>query len=227
MKILLAVRSLNVGGTERQVVEIAKALAAENCIVHVVRLVSGGEFESDLMGEENFKFHTLNGSRFFRLFHMRRLVQHEQYDAVFGFLPNMNLLLLGARSIRHRPAINWGVRSSKLNLNEYPRSVRLAYRLEKIMSGLADSIITNSKAAEVEYKSRGYRTRNIVSIPNIIDSQRFTNERSTKQDVVKKIGIPSESKIVGIFGRIHPTKDTQLSWMPQTTCLKKNPMSIF
>lgn len=207
MKILLAVRSLNVGGTERQVVEIAKALTAENCIVHVVRLVAGGEFESELKAEEHIKLHSLGGSKLLRFFRLRRLVKHEQYDAVFGFLPNMNLLLLGARALRHRPVIAWGVRSSKLNLDEYPRSVRLVYRVEKVMSGLADSIITNSKAAEIEYKARGYHTGNIVSVPNVIDTERFSNERSTKQVVAEQIGIPADSKIIGIFGRIHPTKD--------------------
>lgn len=207
MKILLAVRSLNIGGTERQVVALAKALADDDCEVHVARVSAGGALETDLQHDQRIQLHHLTSSGLTRAFQLRKLAKRERYDAVYGFLPNMNLLLLGAKMMRHRPRIVWGVRSSNLNLSEYPRPVRLAYRLEKIMSRFADQIITNSQAAEAEYKSRGYRSRSIRSVPNAIDTTRFAPDHSDRQSITADLGIPPDSKIIGIFGRLHPTKD--------------------
>ena len=227
MKILLAVRTLNIGGTERQVVALAKALTAENCEVHIAVVLPGGELELDLIGDERINLHHLAGSGISRLFHLRKLVKRERYDAVYGFLPNMNLLLLGVRMMRHRPLIAWGVRSSGLVLSEYPRSVRIAYRLEKIMSRFADAIITNSLAAETEYKSRGYRARRIVSVPNAINTNRFAPNPSAKQSISGELQISSDSAIIGIFARIHPTKDHLTFLAAAQLLLQKRPDTHF
>lgn len=221
MKILLAVRSLNVGGTERQVIALARALTAKNCDVHIAVISSGGELESEIRDDTQIEFHVLGGPSFSRFTSFRRLVKCQRYDAVYGFLPNMNLLLLGAKVMRHRPLIAWGVRSANLDLTMYPRSVRLAYRLEKATSRFADIIITNSKAAEVEYRSRGYNTRQIVSIPNAIDTVRFAPVQTVKKSVISELDVPSDSKLIGIFGRAHPTKDHQTFLTAAGRLLKK------
>ena len=207
MKILLAVRSLNIGGTERQVVELAKALIAADNEVHVALLVQGGELESDLQAAGQIPMHTFGGFRFLRILRFRKLVKNQQYDAVYGFLPNMNLLLLATKMMRNRPLIAWGVRSSGLDLNGYPRLVRMAYRIEKMVSRFADVIITNSRSAELEYKVRGYKTRRIISIPNAIDTERFSPDFDARKSVANEHGIPVDAKIIGIFARIHPMKD--------------------
>jgi len=207
MKILLAVRSLNIGGTERQVVELAKALTAVNHEVHVAVVIPGGELESDLQSTVQIPLHLISGTGVFRMFRFRKLVKSQQYDAIYGFLPNMNLLLLATKMMWNRPLIAWGVRSSNLDLREYPRRVRIAYRLEKMLSRFADVMITNSQSAEIEYKARGYKTPRIISIPNAIDTARFTPDPAARESVINEFGIPSGAKIVGIFARIHPMKD--------------------
>ncbi len=227
MKILLAVRSLNIGGTERQVVELAKALTVENCEVHVAIIVPGGELEADLQAGGHIPVHALGGSGISRMIQLRKLVKRQRYNAIYGFLPNMNLLLLATKMMRNRPLIAWGVRSSNLDLSEYPRSVRMAYRLEKMMSSFADVIITNSRSAEIEYKARGYKTPKIISIPNAIDTERFAPTPAARDSVANELGIPADTKIIGIFGRVHPTKDHRTFLAAAKTLLENRPDTHF
>ncbi len=223
MKILLAVRSLNVGGTERQIVELAKALTAAHHEVHVAVIVPDGELESDLQANGQIPVHRITGSGLYRMFRFRKLVKSQRYDAIYGFLPNMNLLLLATKMMRNRPLIVWGVRSSHLDLSEYPRLVRMAYRVEKMMSRFADVIITNSRSAEIEYKARGYKTRRIISIPNAIDTERFSPDAAARESVTNEHGIPADAKIIGIFARIHPMKDHRTFVDAAALLLKNRP----
>ena len=53
MKVLLHIRSLQIGGSERQVVSLAKSMAALGAEVHVATIVGGGPLEHDLAGVPN------------------------------------------------------------------------------------------------------------------------------------------------------------------------------
>ena len=207
MKVLLAVRSLSIGGTERQVVALARALTAENCDVHIALIATGGGLESEIRDDTQIDIHVLGGSGLSRFGSIRRLVKHQQYDAVYGFLPNMNLLLLGTRLIRHRPLIAWGVRSSNLDLIQYGSRVKWAMRLEKWLSGLSDRIITNSQAALEEYRQKGYPYSKLTHIPNAIDVDRFKPDPSVSNPVRNELGLSDDTPLIGLFARLHPMKD--------------------
>ena len=164
MKVLLHVRSLHIGGSERQVVALAKSMTALGNEVHVATIISGGPLERDLADIPNVQLHSLGGSglkgRLRYPFRLRSLIRSNRFDAVYGFLPTPNLGLLVARTVRRRPVIAWGVRSSGLDLSQYSDRVKWAIRLEKWLSRFADHIITNSQSALDEYTQDGYPARN-------------------------------------------------------------------
>ena len=210
-KILLHIRSLHIGGSERQIVSLAKSMAVLGTEVHVATIVSGGPLERDLVDVRNVHLHSIGGSglagRLKYLFRLRSLIRANRFDAVYGFLPTPNLALLVARTIRHRPSIAWGVRSSNLDLTQYSSRVKWTMRLEKWLSGLSDRVITNSKAALEEYRQKGYPYSKLTHVPNAIDVERFRPDPDEGKSTRKELGIPDGVSLIGHFARLHPMKD--------------------
>jgi len=211
MKILLHIRSLQIGGSERQVVSLAKSMAELGHEVHVATVASGGPLEAELEGVPNIHLRSPGGSgmtgKLKYLLRLRSLIKSNEIDAVYGFLPTPNLALLIARTLRHRPSITFGVRSSGLDLTQYSSRVKWALRLEKWLSILADRVITNSKAALEEYRQKGYPYSKLAHVPNAIDTDRFKPDPADRNKLRNQINISTDAPVVGLFARLHPMKD--------------------
>ncbi|MBL01251.1 MAG: hypothetical protein CL774_02010 [Chloroflexi bacterium] len=205
MKILFTVRSLNTGGTERQILSMSNMLINHGHEIGIARIHPNGNLEQ----KSNIVLHNLSKNFILRALDLRNLIIREKYDLVYSFLPNMNLFsALAVKTINKskRPKILWGIRSSSLNPNDYSKKVRLVYKLEKIFSQSPDLIITNSDAALYEYIEKGFPKKKIFSIPNIIDYNFFKNT-SSKNSVYEELELSNDMKLIGVFARIHPMKN--------------------
>lgn len=210
-KILLLIRSLNIGGAERQVVSLAKTISALNTEVHVAVKASGGPLEADLAKLPNVQLHPLGATgivgqiKYF--WKLRSLIKSNRYDAVYGFMPLPNLALLVAGTLRNRPLIAWGVRSSDVDPTLYSSRVKWTMRLEKMLSRFSDRVITNSQAALEEYRLNDYPYAKLSHIPNAIDVERFKPNPEARKKLEAETGIEQGAPVIGIFARIHPMKD--------------------
>ena len=224
-KILLLIRSLNIGGAERQVVSLAKTISALGTEVHVAVKASGGPLESDLNDVPNVTLYHLGArgivGQIKYFFKLRRLIKSNRYDAVYGFMPLPNLALLVARTLRNRPLIAWGVRSSDVDPSLYSSRVKWTMRFEKYLSRFADRVITNSQAALEEYRLNGYPHSKLSHIPNAIDVERFKPNPEARQLLEAETGIRPDSPVIGIFARIHPMKD-HMTFIKSASALVKN-----
>ena len=210
-KLLLLIRSLHIGGAERQVVSLAKSISELGTEVHVAVKVSGGPLEQDLKSLPNVKLHHLGSpgllGKFKYFYRLRALINSNQFDAVYGFMPVPNLALLLARTIRNRPLIAWGVRSSDVDHSQYSGLVKWTMRLEKWLSRFADRIITNSMAALEEYRLNDYPYSKLSHIPNAIDVERFSPNPDARANIDEELALPAGVPLIGVFARIHPMKD--------------------
>ena len=211
MKILLHIRSLDIGGSERQVISLAKSMAEMGVEVHVALISRGGSLEIDLENTVNIHIYNVGGpsllGRIRYLIRLRSLIKSENFDAVYGFLPTPNLALLVALSIRNRPVIAWGIRSSGLDLTQYGSKVKWAMRIEKWFSRFPDKIFTNSQAGLQEYRDAGYPHSKLHYIPNAIEVKRFKPNPPARNSVRHQLGILDSAPLIGLFARIHPMKD--------------------
>ncbi len=230
-KILLLIRSLHIGGAERQVVSLAKTISTLGTEVHVAVKVSGGPLEADLENVPNVTMRHLGNpgliGRFSYFVRLRRLIKSNKFDAVYGFMPVPNLALLVARTIRNRPLIAWGVRSSDVDPSQYGGRVKWTMRLEKWLSRFADRVITNSQAALEEYRLNDYPCAKLSHIPNAIDVERFKLFAEARHNLNTETGIPTDVPLIGIFARIHPMKDHTTFLRAAKILLKNTPASRF
>ena len=210
-KLLLLIRSLHIGGAERQVVSLAKSMSELGTEVQVAVKVSGGPLEQDLKSLPNVKLHYLGSpgllGKFKNFFRLRTLIKSNQFDAVYGFMPVPNLALLVARTIRKRPMIAWGVRSSDVDHSQFGSLVKWTMRLEKWLSRFADKVITNSIAALEEYRFNDYPYSKLSHIPNAIDVERFSPDPDARTAIENELALPAGVPLIGVFARIHPMKD--------------------
>jgi glycosyltransferase involved in cell wall biosynthesis len=210
-KILLLIRSLNIGGAERQVVSLARTISTLGTEVHVAVKAAGGPLETDLANISNVQLHHIGergiAGQLKYFLKLRMLIKSNRYDAVYGFMPLPNLALLVAHTVQNRPLIAWGVRSSDVDASQYGGRVKWTMRIEKWLARFADRVITNSQAALEEYRLNGYPYAKLSHIPNAIDVERFKPNREARKKLEAETGIQPGVRVVGLFARIHPMKD--------------------
>jgi glycosyltransferase involved in cell wall biosynthesis len=231
VKVLLVIRSLNVGGAERQVVTLSHSLFAAGHSVDVAIFSSGGTLENELLKIPDIKLHVLARRKFLGVIgfalQIRKLTKKNRYDSIYSFLPIPNLAALGVKGLRNRPKIVWGVRSSNLNLDEYPPKVRRSMRLEKFFSRRADCIVSNSYAAKSEYVDAGYPSDKFTTLHNAIDTDRFHPDSSAIAETKRELDIPDAAIVIGIFARVHPKKDHGTFLNAAATHIQAHPNTYF
>ena len=229
--LLLLIRSLHIGGAERQVLSLAKSMSELGTEVQVAVKVSGGPLEQDLKSLPNVKLHYLGSpgllGRFKYFLRLRTLIKSSQFDAVYGFMPVPNLALLVARTIRKRPLIAWGVRSSDIDHSQYGGLVKWTMRLEKWFSRFTDRIITNSMAALEEYRLNDYPYSKLSHIPNAIDVERFSPKPDARTTIENELDLPAGVPLIGVFARIHPMKDHLTFLRAAKLLLSEHPNASF
>ncbi len=210
IKIALLARSLDRGGSERQLVELAKALDKRAFEVTVLTLYAGGGLEKELEGTP-VRYVSL-GKRgrwdlpgfFIRLAHQ---LWRLRPGVIHGYLDIPNLLALLAKPFPRGPSIIWGARASKRDLSHYDWLRRLGYELERRLSRFADRIIVNSEAGRAHLVKRGFPAERLVVVQNGIDTDYFRPDREAGAEVRREWGVAPDEILIGVVGRLDPVKD--------------------
>jgi len=208
--IVFLIRSLNYGGSERQLVALAKGLHERQYGVTVAVFYSDGPLERELR-EAGVRVRGLDkGGRWDLLGFLLRLVQllrEEKPDTLYGFLASSNTLSALLKPIFWRTRMVWGVRASNVDLARYDRLSRLSYGVERRLSRFADLIVANSRAGSSYAVAHGFPKSKMVVIPNGIDTERFRPDPDERRRVRAEWGIEEGDKLIGTVGRLDPMKD--------------------
>jgi len=210
MKTVLLCRALGVGGTERQLVVLAKGLHERGYTVVVVVFYANGVLEQELH-ENGIPVYDLRKSGRWDLlsFYIRTIwvIRKLKPGVIYGFLSTPNILGVLLRPIFPRIRIVWGVRSSIVDLSRYDRLSRLSYRVECWLSRFANLIICNSHAG-LEYAAKhGFPRERMTVIPNGIDITRFKPDVAARERIRAEWGITENVILIGLVARLDPMKD--------------------
>lgn len=209
IKIVFIVRALERGGSERQLVTLAKALDRKIFDVTVFAFYPGA-LEQELAGS-GVRFVSLDKrGRWDVVGFWSRLVRHLRLlrpDIIHGYLDIPNLLTLSLKPFLSSPSIIWGSRSSDVDLNHYDWLRRLGFWLEQKLSRFPDCVIVNSYAGQSFLIKKNFPTEKLVVVPNGIDTDYFRPDPEGGQVVRSEWGIPADTILVGMVGRLDPVKD--------------------
>lgn len=206
------IRSLHLGGAERQLTLLLLALHAAGHQVRVAVYYPDGPFEEDLHAAGVPVVCLNKGGRWDLLpFFWRWVCFLRQYrpDVVHGYLPMSNLLALLAKPFAGWPKVVWGIRSSGSDPAHYGWMGRLETWLENRLANWADLIICNSQRGLATMLQRGYPATRTVCVPNGVDCQRFTPDPQAGLLVRQQWGVPANMFLFGLVGRLVPLKNHQ------------------
>lgn len=209
MRILLFIRSLDIGGAERQVVNLARTLKKRGHDVAVMVLYSDGPFKQDLIDasipilsvEKTGRYDLWNF-----LINLISEVKAFEPSILYSFLPTQNILSLIVKLFQPRLKIVWGIRASNMDLNNYDWLASFFYKLEKLFLRCPKRIITNSKAALPLYYKKSLHHK-LVYIPNGIDTTVFSPNPKAREKTRKSLDIDQKKTLIGLVARLDPMKD--------------------
>ncbi|NQV44711.1 MAG: glycosyltransferase [Rhodospirillales bacterium] len=211
MRVLFLIRSLEIGGAERQLTVLAHSLAKKGHEVSIATFYGGGALEGSLR-DSGVRLYDLkkNGRwdviRFIGRF--RNLVREFRPDVLYGFMPVSNLICLAARDAMPENArLVWGVRAAFMDLKQYDLLSRLVYWIEARLLSRPDLIIVNSHAGQRLLTVKGAPASRVRVIPNGIDIDFFSPQPDARADVRKSWDVPTDKILIGLVARLDPMKE--------------------
>lgn len=205
MRICYVIPTLNIGGTERQLLYLVNGLAADHRIVIVCTRNAG-----DLAGEAAATGATVEELRLRggwdprQSFRLRRVFRAFKPDIVHTFLFGFDLAANRAARRCNVPVVI----SSRRELATWmrPRHVRL----QRKANALVDCIVANSNAAaQFAQETESAPEALFRVIPNGIDAAAF-GSRNNPMDTRSAHAMPANGHIIGAVANLSPVKDYPL-----------------
>ncbi len=209
-RILFVIRSLDVGGAQRQLLQLVRGMNQDHFAITVVTLYDGGELWEELASLPRVRVISLGkrGRWDWRapLVRLWRVVKTLRPHVVHGYMPLANELALAAGRIAGAKVV-WGIRASNIEPGHYDWLTSRLLRLEPTLSRYADLIVVNSVAGRDHHGRLGFATNRMVVIRNGVDTRRFAPDSDAGRTVRAQLGIADREWVIGLVGRLDPMKD--------------------
>src|SRR5438477_7249908 len=217
MRILLAAKTMGVGGLERIVVGLARELKHRGHDVWVVS--SGGELVDDLQRagtthvviplEITSPFGVAQAAR-----RIRRLIVEHQIDLVHSFSATASVAINFAMRVGGNSDSLNGVRliSSPMGLQNSPRELPVTTWLRNWFLALgAEQILVISPEIRRHLRRVGAREQALVDFNFVgLDVDTFQPSGDDRQSVRTEFGFPPDALLVSTIGALHPRKSHDL-----------------
>ncbi len=200
MKVVMLTGSLQIGGAQRQMIELACCLASKGLSPTVVALNDKGPLGEELHDRQLEVVRLDKGSRWRQL---RRCLASLNPQIVQSWGDTANLWG-GLRTVKGVPLI-----MSWRNLgHRKPWTRTLA---EKLLVGRAQAHVANAEAVAVQLRRRGFPEEKIRVIHNGIDTDTFAPPSDEEKSAARaSLGLPEDAKVVMTIGRTDPVKNLSL-----------------
>lgn len=214
MKIVFLVRTLGMGGgSERQVVELAKGLSARGIKVSIGVFHRKKAFSYDgELRSAGVSIYYMNKKNRWNLLgfllNAIRFSRRESPNVMYSFASTAtNIFGCVMKLFVPRMYVVWSVRGSMKPKDGMHLLTRMYYWLEELLSGRSDLIIANSNAGFNYALTRGFPRERIMVIPNGFDVERFRPEPGAREALRAEWGFKNGTKVVGMVARHDPVKD--------------------
>jgi glycosyltransferase involved in cell wall biosynthesis len=210
MKVLFFIRSLEVGGSQRQLTMLAEGLARRGHDVTAAVFYTGREIELT-PSRSAIRVVALGKSGRWDvvgpLTRLRQLMVAERPDVIYAFLPTQTVLAALLRPRRLAARLVFGIRSAGVEADRYDALIALTYRLEALLARRADLIIANADAGRTDAISRGFPSDRIAVIANGIDTEVMRPDTDGGRARRRAWGIADDAFVIGCVARLDPMKD--------------------
>lgn len=223
IKIVFLIRSLNVGGAERQLVELVRHLDKKQFEITVITFYDGGNLRPDLESLPMTAVYSLGKRGRYDwarpLVRFYRLIKKIRPQIIHGYMGVANELALITARLSGAKAV-LGIRASNKSAVKYDWLSQFMFQVGRSLSRWADLVIFNSATGRDYYLSRGYATHNTLVIHNGVDIHKFLPDAAAGRPVRQAWGVKDDEHLIGIVGRLHPIKGHELFLQAAALMLK-------
>jgi len=202
-KLILSIRSLDIGGAERQFMELIKHIDKSKFDVTICTMYGGAQ-EAIVKNMPNIKYYNLQKTGRYDFYQFYRnyskLLKERNPDIIYSFLGEMNLFSLWCKP-KHTKII-WGFRASNMDLSQYGKVSQIMFWLQKKLSSKVDKIIANSYASIEFHRQSGFNMNTSVVIPNGIDTNKFQRNQYKREKFRERYNLKESDIAIGIVARI-------------------------
>lgn len=211
VKIIFLIRSLYLGGAERQLLELVKGLDKNIFDITVALFYDEGDLNNELSKIFSVKILPLKKSGRWDLlsfgFRLTRLLRQLRPDILYAFLPEPNIIGLITGRLAGVTRIVWGIRTSDINVTCYDWTYGKVIRLGAWLSRFPDAVVFNSFSGLEYHRSIGYRNKHMHVIQNGINTEYFRPDRELGMRERDKWNVNNSTFLIGHVGRFDPMKD--------------------
>ena len=203
IKVAILLPTLEMGGTERQAIELANRLDRTRFDVTLIALRQQGHLAGLL---QNVPLEVIRSqspiSTFFELLRIAK-----NFDIAQSFLLKTNVYLFFVKLFVPRLKIAIGLRDTMQDRSKFYESIALRlkvgflHRLARLLSPLSAARVSNSQAGLKISKGKA------IVIPNGIDTERFRPDPDARQRLREVIGSAEGAPVVGMVANCSVYKD--------------------
>lgn len=223
------ITGLERGGAETLLVRALESIPEGEVASDVISLTGRGVY-ADAIEALGFEVRHLGMHSIPRPWELRRLrkeLAERDPDLIQTWLLHANVIA-GLPAARLGLPVVWGVHVSEIEKSRFGARAALVGRAERRLSAtVPDLIIACSQRSEEAMLAAGYRADRIVTIPNGFDLDRFSPDRSARDEVRRDLGIDNSAQVVGHVARLHPLKDHRAMLEAAGRALERVPEAIF
>lgn len=210
MSILFLLRSLNVGGAERQLLLLASGLQQHGYSVKVVIFYAGSplEQEAKALGVQIVDLKRQGRWDLIPFFlRLVRFIKREQPEILHSYLQVPNIWSAFVKLVLPDTKVVWGIRASNIEWKDYGWQWQATDKAESLLANIPDWMICNSSAGLEHHVQKGYPRRKMSVVRNGIDTERFFPDRKLGRALRAMWGVQENQTLIGMVGRIDPVKD--------------------
>jgi glycosyltransferase involved in cell wall biosynthesis len=210
IKILHLITSLDTGGAEVALSQLAPAMDRQRFENVVVSLTTAGPLAARIEGA-GIRVQSVGMSRSLptpaALWRLYGILRTERPDVLQTWLYHSDLCGLLAGRAAGIPAIAWNIRCAQTD-ERYTRGINGALvRLLARLSARPDAVVANSQAGREEHSALGYAPRRWAVLENGFDLSTYKPATEARAEIRQELGLPGNAVLIGLVARYDPLKD--------------------
>jgi len=196
--------SFQIGGTERQVVNVVLGLDHSRFDVHLACIHRRGELlrevESLEIPQPEFPIHSLYWpGTWLQALRLARYIRKHRVQVVHSYGLYPNLFLVPAAKLAGAPVIIASIRDRGDILTPAQRW------FQKLTCRLADCVLVNARAIRDTLIAQGFRSDNISVIRNGIVPAKYSREPQSSR-IRRELRVPPDAPLIVVLSRLNPMK---------------------
>ncbi|PPR27422.1 MAG: hypothetical protein CFH34_00251 [Alphaproteobacteria bacterium MarineAlpha9_Bin4] len=225
-KVVHVIADLGNGGAERQLIELLKYNPSHGLLI----LKNAGVYKKELQDYKiNYLELNINNPLFiiFNLFKIRNAIKFFDALIIQCWMYNACFIITFIKLVTQIPhSIVWGIRCSDMNLSYYSTSLKLIFKLCRLLSFKANAIIYNSNAGLEYHKKLNFLSGFNKVIYNGIDYKKFKFSKYYRYKLRKNLGIKKNVTVIIFAARVDPMKNHISLLKAFETIRRKNKKTI-